>query len=63
MRHAQGLKVATIARELKEDQMRLYRRLNGLHATMRRKIERAGITASDARDVVGRNDVSIAASL
>ena len=63
MRHAQGLKVATIARELKEDQMRLYRRLNGLHATMRRKIERAGITASDARDVVGRNDFSIAASL
>lgn len=59
MRHTEGLKVATIARALKQDQMRLYRRLNGLHAMMRRSIERAGITADDARELVGRNDVAL----
>jgi RNA polymerase sigma factor (sigma-70 family) len=63
LRHAKGLKVATIARELKEDQTRLYRRLHGLHRTVRRQMESAGITSDVARELVGRNDVDLVSVL
>jgi RNA polymerase sigma factor (sigma-70 family) len=63
LRHAKGLKVATIARELKQDQTRLYRRLHGLHRTVRHRIEQCGITADVARELVGRNDVDLVSVL
>jgi RNA polymerase sigma factor (sigma-70 family) len=59
LRHAKGMKVATIARELNQDQTRLYRRLHGVHRTMRRTIESCGISADIARELVGRNDVEL----
>ena len=63
MRHGKGLKVATIARELKQDQTRLYRRLHGVHRAVRRQIEAFGVTADVARDLVGRSDVDLVSVL
>jgi RNA polymerase sigma factor (sigma-70 family) len=63
LRHGKGLKVATIARELKQDQTRLYRRLHGVHRTVRRHIESCGVSPEIARDLVGRNDVDLVSVL
>jgi RNA polymerase sigma factor (sigma-70 family) len=63
MRHGKGLKVATIARQLKEDQTRLYRRLHGVHRTVRRAMESCGVSADVARELVGRNDVDLVSVL
>ncbi len=58
MRHAEGLKVPTIARVLGVDQKSLYRKLAIVHRRMRRFAVRAGVTRSDALDLVGRGDVT-----
>ena len=63
MRHGKGLKVATIARELKQDQTRLYRRLHGVHRAVRKAMESCGISADVARELVGRNDVDLVSVL
>lgn len=63
LRHAKGLKVATIARELNQDQTRLYRRLHGVHRAVRRRIEKSGVTADVARELVGRNDLDLVSVL
>ena len=52
LRHFKGLKVSTMARTLSRDQKSLYRRLNSVHRTMRRNIERAGLTRQDVLDVL-----------
>jgi RNA polymerase sigma factor (sigma-70 family) len=52
LRHFKGLKVSTMAQALSRDQKSLYRRLNSVHRTMRRSIERAGLTRQDVLDVL-----------
>lgn len=56
MRHAEGLKVSTIARVLGVDQKTLYRKLAIVHRRLQRVAVRAGVTRADARNV-GRSDV------
>jgi hypothetical protein len=48
MRHHQGLKVSAIARELKEDQRLLYRKLAALHRRLRNHVTQQGVTRADA---------------
>jgi RNA polymerase sigma factor (sigma-70 family) len=57
MRHAQGMKVSTIARVLGADQKTLYRKLATLHRRLRRRIAAAGVTSGDVQAVTGRGDV------
>jgi RNA polymerase sigma factor (sigma-70 family) len=59
LRHAEGLKVSTIARVLNEDARALYRRLTGLHRRLRRAVERDGVSAQDVNQIVGFNDTAM----
>jgi RNA polymerase sigma factor for flagellar operon FliA len=52
MRYVDGRTVAEIAGALRLDQKRLYRRIDALLGSLRRRLETAGIGADDARDLL-----------
>jgi len=59
LRFEQGLTVAQIARTLRLDQKLTYRRIERMMREIRRQLERAGITARDVDDLVGRAEVFV----
>jgi RNA polymerase sigma factor (sigma-70 family) len=51
LRHADGLKVSTMAARLGEDQKALYRRLSVLHLRLKNAIESGGLGVADTHDL------------
>ena len=58
-RFEQGLTVAQIARVLRLDQKLTYRRIERMMREIRRQLERAGITARDVDDLIGRDEIFV----
>jgi len=59
LRFEQGLTVAQIARVLRLDQKLTYRRIERIMREIRRQLERAGITARDVDDLIGRDEALV----
>jgi RNA polymerase sigma factor for flagellar operon FliA len=59
LRFEQGLTVAQIARVLRLDQKLTYRRIERMMREIRRQLERAGITARDVDDLIGRDEIFV----
>jgi RNA polymerase sigma factor (sigma-70 family) len=59
LRFWKNLKVPEIARVLGIDQKKIYKRLDKLFATLRRALESAGVSRSDAAAVLGSGDQDI----
>ncbi len=53
MRHLEGVSVADIARRLKLDQRRLYRRIKNIEAALRVALVTDGVTANDTKRLFG----------
>ena len=55
-RFGEGMTVAQIARATREDQKRLYRRIERRLHEIRKLIETSGLTSAEVLDLIGRND-------
>ena len=59
MRFWDALKVPDIARTLHIEQKKIYKRLDKLFVTLRRGLERAGVSQSDVAGLLNRGDQEI----
>lgn len=59
LRFESGMTVAQIARALQIDQKLLYRRIERCMREMRTELERSGIEAASALDLIGRDETSL----